>query len=154
MTKSMYLVLWVATFLLISFALGLVTQSQADTWYLNLNRAPLNPPSIVFPIVWTTLYVFLAYAGFTIFQGSKPFPSAIKGVYVIQMLLNWSWTPIFFTLHQTGAAFILLIVMVLLSLYLVIACRHHSKCISAIFTVYLAWITFASYLSGYIWYFN
>jgi len=154
MTKSIYLVIWVAVFLLISFTLGIVTQSQVDTWYLNLTKAPLNPPSILFPIVWTTLYIFLAYAGCTIFQVPQPFPSLIKWVYVIQMLLNWSWTPVFFTFHQTGPAFILLIAMVFLSLYLAISCRHHSKLLSVIFTVYLAWISFATYLSGYIWYFN
>ncbi|MDO7709581.1 MAG: tryptophan-rich sensory protein, partial [Gammaproteobacteria bacterium] len=37
---------------------------NSDTWYVDLVKSPLNPPSFVFGIVWPILYALMAFVSF------------------------------------------------------------------------------------------
>ena len=67
------LILWILSFELIGFFLGLLTQANILSWYEGLNKSILTPPGWVFSIVWPLLYVCLAILGFHLWQHhSKP----------------------------------------------------------------------------------
>lgn len=63
-------------------------------WYAALDKLPLTPPSWVFPLAWTLLYLLIAVAGWLAWQSPA---SSIKHrafvCYAIQLILNaaWSW---------------------------------------------------------------
>lgn len=61
MRKYLQPFIWIFAFQLISYGIGLVTRSNMD-WYQALEKTPVNPPDLAFPIVWTILYVLLAIA--------------------------------------------------------------------------------------------
>lgn len=151
MHKTLRLMLWVIVFELVGFALGTVSNADKDTWYQALNLSPLTPPGVTFSIVWGTLYIMLAFAGFTIFE--KDDNAKAKMTYALQILLNWSWTPVFFALHIPWAGLIVILLVILFTL-LTMLLERDDTLIIALFVPYLLWLLFAGYLNGYIWWYN
>ncbi len=68
-------------------------------WYAGLNKPWFNPPNWLFGPVWTILYALIGFAGWR----TWPDPS-LRTVWLIQMLLNFAWSPLFFGAHHVGAA--------------------------------------------------
>ena len=115
-TKSyIHLIIWIAILLLISSIIGASTKSSVDTWYKTLNRSPLNPPNYLFGVAWSALYAMIAISGWIIwcsdsFTGLK----TIKKLYISQLILNWSWAPLFFSYHLIGVSLICLCAIIIL----------------------------------------
>ena len=71
-------------------------------WYEALAKPSFNPPNWLFGPVWTVLYVFIAIAGWRIWQRERP-GTAMK-LWWLQLVLNFLWSPVFFALQQIGLA--------------------------------------------------
>lgn len=149
------LIIWIASLILIGSSIGLLTKSSVDTWYITLNRSPLTPPNYLFGIAWSILYGMIATSGWLIWR-SKPFASLhlIKILYVLQLLLNWSWTPLFFTYHLTGLALICLSLIIILVALLIMKSYKEINIAALLLIPYLLWLLFAAHLNFYIWQYN
>ncbi|CAG9326658.1 unnamed protein product [Blepharisma stoltei] len=154
-TNKISLFVWIAVLILVGSVSGALTRSQIKNWYTTLNRSPLTPPNIVFPIAWTTLYTMIAICGWMIWKAPLfPKIKLIKELYVLQLILNWSWTPLFFSFHLTGCSLLVIVIMdVAVSLIIYLAYQNLRK-VSYLMTPYLLWILFATYLNFYIWQHN
>lgn len=132
-------------------ASGLLTASGPTQWYQALQKPPGNPPPWVFGPVWTMLYTLMGIAvGRLIVRKAW---SAVR-LFVVQLLLNLAWTPVFFGAHQIVAA---LVIIILLWLTLLLTIRQAWKVdrISAWLLIpYLAWVSYATYLNGAIAWLN
>ena len=96
---------------LISAAL---TKDSMDI-YSELNTPPLSPPSIIFPIVWAILYILIGISSAMIYLDREKNPEAAKKgliFYAVSLVLNLSWSIIFFRLQ--GAFFALIVLLALL----------------------------------------
>lgn len=64
------------------------------TWYSKLKQSPLTPPPIVFPIVWSILYLLLGISAVFYLMGQKLLPNLVSYIvpYEAQILLNFTWT--------------------------------------------------------------
>ena len=146
------LIIWILTLMLVGSIIGALTKSSIDTWYQTLNRAPLTPPDYVFGIAWSILYAMIAVSGWLIWK-TKPCMDLklIKRLYVSQLILNWSWTPLFFSYHFTGIALICLSIIVLLVARLIFETYKKITATALLLIPYLLWLLFASYLNFYIW---
>lgn len=124
-----------------------------DAWYASIEKPAWTPPSYVFPIVWTTLYVFIAVAGamvWTAFE-NKAIPICL---WFIQLVLNGAWTWLFFGEHRIALALLdlgLLVVTVAAFVYFAWRC---SKLASVLFVPYLVWICIAFALNASVWILN
>lgn len=149
------LIIWILSFLFISWVIGSFTKSEVTTWYKSLNRSFLTPPNYIFPIAWTILYSIIAVFGWELWR-QKKFSELrlIKKLYIIQMILNWLWTPFFFHYHLTGLSFVILLIMDLLVAVIIYFSYNKVRVISVLMGLYLAWILFATYLNFYIWKYN
>ena len=67
-------------------------------WYNTLKKSSLTPPNYVFSVVWTLLYM-LMFVGFARVLRITNDISVIT-FFIIQLLLNISWMPIFFKYHN------------------------------------------------------
>lgn len=125
---------------------------QPDEWYRNLNQAPWTPPNIAFPIVWGILYLLIAIAGWIIFaRGDR----LTKQLWVVQLLVNASWSWVFFGLHQPVFALLDIMTLVVLVAILLWRCkRQHLTLAAALLVPYLVWLLLASSLNAYIVIFN
>src|SRR3990167_9531330 len=114
--KWINLVLWVLVFQLIAAIIAVITHSSTALWYGTLIRSPLSPPKTVFTIVWTILYTMIAVAGWSLWQNRHEYRAKSAFVfYCIQLLMNWSWTPLFFLYHLLQLSYLWVIGMAILT---------------------------------------
>jgi tryptophan-rich sensory protein len=149
------LIIWIVALIAIGSIIGSLTKPEISSWYSSLNRSSLTPANYIFPIAWTILYGIIGACGWIIWSYSS-FSKlrAIKALYVIQLVLNWSWTPLFFHYHLAGFSLIVLICMDILVGMLIWLTYRKIRLASLLMIPYLLWILFASYLNFYIWQYN
>jgi tryptophan-rich sensory protein len=149
------LIIWIVLLIAIGGFIGSLTKPEISTWYSTLNRSNLTPPNYVFPVAWTILYGIIGACGWLIWQeGSLPRLGVIKTLYALQLILNWSWTPLFFHYHLTGLSLIVLVAMDILVCSLICLAYQKMRAASLLMIPYLLWILFATYLNFYIWQYN
>jgi len=149
------LIIWIVALILIGGTIGSLTKPEISTWYSNLNRAPLTPSNYIFPIAWTILYGIIGFCGWIIWHTPSFIKlSIIKILYLTQLILNWSWTPLFFHYHLTGLSLLVLGAMDILVSMLIFLTYPKIKLVSLPMIPYLLWLLFASHLNFYIWWYN
>lgn len=125
--------------------------------YDQLNRPILSPPSIVFPIVWTILYVLMGISSAIIFRERKT-DSAMAAValatYAKQLVLNFFWSIIFFSLQNYLLAFIWLVFLWVSIVKMIYEFYRIDKTAAYLQIPYLIWVTFAGYLNLMIYLLN
>lgn len=135
--------------LLLGFASGRAVPSGMENgWYVALAKPALTPPGWVFPVAWTTLYVLMGFALAMILhaRGARGRPLAI-GLFVVQFALNLIWTPLFFGMHQIGAALLVIVLMLVAAIATTIAFSRIRVTAAWLLLPYLVWISFAGVLT-------
>jgi len=125
-----------------------VTENAVNGWYQSIHKSPLNPPDWVFAPVWTILYAMLAVALWHLWRGRKN-PTLHKALifFVVQLVLNYTWSPVFFGIGAFGLAFIIITTMVGLTVATMMLCWNSKRLVTWLLIPYLCWITFASHLN-------
>ena len=123
----------------------------------SFKQPPLAPPAWLFPVAWTILYVLMGIASYLIYRQyntrKKAEQATIKPIlvlYIIQLVLNFSWTPIFFNLGQFWIAFIVLLAMWFIEIGILAKTYKVSKLAFYCLVPYVIWTTFAAYLNSMI----
>lgn len=152
---NLSLIIWIVGLIAIGSVIGSLTKPEIITWYSTLNCSTLTPPNYVFPVAWTILYGIIGACGWLIWREPSLLKLiVIKTLYVIQLILNWIWTPIFFGFHLTGLSLMILVLMDILVATIISLAYRKMKGVSLLMIPYLSWILFATYLSFYIWQHN
>jgi tryptophan-rich sensory protein len=142
---------WIIVFELISAAIGFSTSFGMYPWYIDLKKSSLTPPGCVFSIMWPLLYCSLAILGYRLHKAKNNFiVYKLFKLYCIQIILNWLWSPIFFNLHLTQVALLILTFIVIINAYIIlllIILDSHDK---YLVLPYFLWICFALYLNAVI----
>ncbi|EGT2190723.1 tryptophan-rich sensory protein [Clostridium perfringens] len=124
--------------------------------YGTLNKPWFSPPAIVFPIVWTILYIIMAIAAYRIFlrhkQGEKT--KSVLWFYIIQLVLNFAWSIIFFNFKLYGLAFIELIILLIFIVITTIKFLKFDKIAGILMIPYIIWVSFAGVLNFFVWMLN
>lgn len=117
-------------------------------WFASLEKPSLFPPPATFGIVWTILYLLMGFALALIItaRGARGRNVAVV-VFIVQLLLNLAWTPLFFGAHQITGALILLGVIDLAVLATVVLFWRVRPIAGALLLPYLAWVCFATALN-------
>lgn len=125
--------------------------------YSEVNTPPLSPPSILFPIVWTLLYILMGVSSGIVWANrKKDIKAAEAGIsaYAVSLAFNFVWSLIFFNFRAFGFAFWWLIVLLLLILLTIYYYRKVSPVAAYLQIPYAVWVTFAGYLNAGIWWLN
>ncbi len=125
-----------------------------DIWYDNLNKSSITPPKIVFPFVWSILYfLIIVSAGIIIWKDQFQNKLAIT-YFIIQMALNISWTPLFFTLKNIKWSLIIITILWLFILLTITEFLKISEMAGYLLIPYFVWVSLAVYLNLYIYWYN
>ena len=147
---------WVvlAIFIAVVVAVGAVigTQSVPGAWYEGLNKPPFNPPNWIFGPVWTALYVMIGIAGARTWLKSRM--GGRMQLWGSQMLLNFMWSPIFFTMQSPIGALILIVPMLICVIAFIIMTSTRDRVSMWLFVPYAVWVAFATLLNASIVYLN
>lgn len=139
--------------LVVSGLVGWVT-SGAMSEYESVQKSSLTPPSFVFPIVWTILYVLMGISAAMIYQSNSPGRARALRIYAIQLLVNFIWSFLFFNLQMYGLAFFWLLFLWVLIIAMIISFRPINRTAALLQIPYLIWVTFAGYLAFAVWRLN
>ncbi len=146
--------LWVLVFGMITMcAVFAGLKFTPGEWYNAIERPAWTPPNYVFPIVWSTLYLFMAVAGALVWtaQSNKVIPIAL---WFIQLGLNGVWSWLFFGEYRIDAALLDIGLLVLVvAAFIWFAWRCH-KTAAILFVPYLVWICIAFALNAHVWMLN
>lgn len=141
-----------ATFL-ITLPAGFVSRAALDPWYFNLIKPAFNPPNWIFGPVWTALYAMMSVAVWLAYKKSN-YSNKILIVYFIHLLINASWSYVFFYYKQIFLASFVISIIIFFILYLMIIYSKYSKPSVVLMLPYFAWSTFALYLNSTIYILN
>ena len=115
--------------------------------YRSLNRPPLSPPGIIFPIIWTILFILMGISIYRIMMTNNSKRSEARLIYFIQLILNALWTPIFFGFRNYFLGFLWIIMLIILVITMIILFNKMDKISAYLNIPYLIWLVFALYLS-------
>lgn len=131
--------------------IGFITSSFID--YNSLIQPPFAPPSILFPIVWSILYVLMGIS-YGILKSNSLTDSNINFIYYLQLFVNALWSIFFFVLKWRFFAFLWILLLLVLVIIMIVKFYRKNK-ISALLQIpYLLWILFATYLNLSIYLLN
>lgn len=130
---------------------GLIISGSID--YNSLQKPIFSPPSILFPIMWTILYILMGIS-YGILKEKDLVDSNIRGIYYFQLFVNAMWSIIFFTFKWRLFAFIWIVFLDVLVLIMIIKFYKKNKLSGLLQIPYLIWILFASYLNFSIYLLN
>lgn len=148
------------SFIVICELVGVVgsifTINSIPSWYAVLNKPTFSPPNWLFGPVWTLLYALMGIAFYVVWQKRKEI-SAVKtslNWFVVQLVLNGIWTPIFFGLKDLQLAFFVICAMWVSILVTIVKFWRISKTSSILLWPYLVWVSFALILNLFVWRLN
>ena len=134
-------------------ALGsLASRDVSSSWYASLRKPAIQPPPVVFPVVWTSLYVTITAAATATLERAEPDEaSSYRRALGANLLLNASWTWVFFKAHRVGPAVSVAAALAASSADLALRSGRVRRPAGWALAPYAAWCGFATVLNAAIW---
>lgn len=130
--------------LLVGGIVGFLISGSID--YNTLEKPPLSPPSILFPIMWTILYALMGVS-YGILKSNSLIDSNINSIYYLQLFVNALWSIFFFILKWRFFAFVWILLLLALVIIMTIKFYNKNKIAGLIQIPYILWTAFATYLN-------
>ena len=110
--------------------------------YKNFVKPPLSPPGVLFPIVWTILFILMGISIYRIVMTKDFGIDSLKILYFVQLFVNALWTPIFFGLNAFLFAFIWLLFLLSIVIIMTIKFHYIDKVSVYLLIPYIIWLVF------------
>lgn len=147
--------------LAISVAIPLIVGGLASLININgfkefetVNKPALTPPMIVFPIVWTILYILMGFSTYLVYNSESKSKTTAFVIYGLQLAVNFLWTCLFFGAKNYLGALAAIVALLVLIIAMIFSFYKINKK-SAYFQIpYLVWVSFATYLNYMVYLMN
>ena len=123
---------------------GIIISKFID--YNNLIKPPLAPPSILFPIIWSILYIIMGIS-YGILKSNSKIDMDVQFIYYLQLFINSLWSIFFFVFKTRLFSFFWILLLALLVLIMIIKFYEKNKLSGLLQIPYFLWVIFASYLN-------
>ena len=127
-------------------AIGYLT--APGEWYAQLAKPAFTPPGWLFGPVWAALYILIAIAGWRIWRRDRL--GWLMKFWWGQLILNFIWSPVFFSAHQIGLALVVILLLLAAILAFIATAWRQDRAAAWLFVPYAAWVAFASVLNASI----
>lgn len=154
MKRFISIVVAVAVCLIIGFLSHLLQVDALISWYPKLSKSLLTPPDAVFSIVWFVIYLSMGFSIGILYSAHSVSKKPVLWLYGIQLLLNVCWSFFFFYMHVMLAGFVILLILDILAIISFVALLWLKRISAFLFTPYMLWILFATYLNMYMVIYN
>ncbi|MFZ1104289.1 MAG: TspO/MBR family protein [Hyphomicrobiaceae bacterium] len=133
----------------VAVANGSVTYPEIPTWYASLTKPPWTPPNWVFPLVWSVLYVMMGVSLWLLWDRAADTPGRRTAItlFLLQLGLNAAWSPVFFGLHDTGAALVIIVLLAAAITATILAAWRTHRIAAWLLAPYLVWVVYATTLN-------
>ncbi len=128
---------------------ALLTMGSMDI-YKEIKTPPLSPPSILFPIAWTALYILMGISAAMIYKDSFASVKEKKlalSPYASSLIVNFAWSIIFFNFRAFLVAFVWLLFLLFLIIRTIFLYAKINKTAAHLQIPYAIWVAFAGYLN-------
>lgn len=147
------------TSLFVPLALGYIagqyTSEAVSGWFAALNKPSFNPPGWVFGPVWTLLYVLMGLSFFYIWIKPRTKERTVaKIIYIVQLLLNFAWSFLFFYYQNIALALIDIVVLDIVVAIMLLKFYQLKPTAAYLNIPYLLWILFATALNAAFYFLN
>lgn len=136
--------------LLITFGVAVLPTIFIDFNTDYLIKPALFPPKILFPIVWTILYILMSIS---LYLSSK-YDNEVYKLYGIQLVLNSLWSPLFFMFKTYLFSTIELIILLFIVIIMMYQMYLKNKIAGYLQIPYVIWLIFALFLNVSIFILN
>ncbi len=134
---------------------GFLTREGSKYFNEMVAQPPLSPPALVFPIVWGILYALMGFGAARVYLApASAERSRGLNLFIIQLIVNFFWSLIFFNAQAFGFALLWLLLLWGLVLAMILAFRKADPLAAKLQIPYLLWLTFAAYLNAGVWWLN
>ena len=141
--------------LLVGILSGLLSRGGMIAYELVVMKPALTPPGWLFPVVWTILYILMGISSAKVWlYNDSPARSKGLNLYVVQLVVNFFWSLIFFNAQAFGLAVAWLLLLWILVFLMIRQFYKVDKRAALLQIPYLIWLTFAAYLSIGVWLLN
>ena len=151
-TKSLIIAILIP--LIGGFIISLITRGGVNNYTENLIKPSFAPPSIVFPIVWTILYILMGYSSYLIYDSMSCHKGTCLLLYALQLFINFIWPIIFFNLEARLFAFLFIILLDIVVILMIYCFYGINKKAGLINIPYLIWLLFATILNFSVYILN
>lgn len=144
-------------FILIPLAVGAVSaflSGNMSLTYTDIRKPAFAPPGILFPVVWTILYILMGISSYLIYKSDHPQKQDALKIYFVQLFFNFMWSIIFFGFSNYLASFWWLVILILFILYMIYLFYGINKVAAYLQLPYLLWCMFAAVLNFFIYQMN
>jgi len=141
-------------FLIINLsALGLgsylMNNGPSSEWYLKLNKAPWTPPGWMFGVAWTS--IMICFSVFMTFLWKQEInKTTLIILFAVQLILNISWSPVFFRFQLILSALIIIVALTFLIGLFLFKYASDLNWRSIFIVPYFVWLLLATSLNAYI----
>lgn len=125
---------------------------KPGSWYAGLRKPGWTPPNWAFPVVWSVLYIAIAWSAWIMVRAEGW--SVFMLVWVAQLAINASWSWLFFGKRRMDLAFGNVCVLWLSIALLIVLAWPVSALASVLLVPYLVWVTIAAALNKTVWSMN
>ena len=147
MNKFLKAVGWIVLSQMAGFIGAGLTATSVQTWYVTLNKPWFTPPNWLFGPMWLTLYTLMGLATFWISEKkTKQSKSAVK-FFLVHLLVNALWSPVFFGLKQVFLALVIIAIMWVMIVLLIGKYGKIDKKAGLALIPYLMWVSVATALN-------
>ena len=122
--------------------------------YATLKQPVFAPPGIVFPIVWTILYILMGISCYLILQSDSREKEEALFIYGVQLIVNLFWSIWFFVFRFYLFSFLWILLLIGLVVVMIKKFYDISKVSAYLQIPYLLWLIFASVLNLFVYFLN
>ena len=123
-------------------------------WYPLLHRSSITPPNIVFPIVWSILYLLMGVSAGLIQGSGNETRRLVLTVFVVQLVLNFMWCITFFAMRNPLLGLLDILLLDAMGLLYIVLGYRVNRWASYLFIPYIVWLMIATYLNAFIYVHN
>ena len=157
---------------------SIFTTPEISGWYKSLNKPSFNPPNWIFGPVWTIIFILMGVSLYLVWLNKWETKNKIRSgkikawnplsqkfltvwkkaniilIFILQLILNISWSAIFFGMRSPGAAFFEILMLWFAIIFMIINFYKISKTAALLLLPYILWVSFAAFLNYFIWILN
>lgn len=139
--------------LLVGVIGGIVTKNGMP-WYERAIKPPFTPPSVLFPIVWTILYILMGFGMARVWTRGGGQKTRALILYGVQLVINFLWSVWFFGLQAYGLAFFWLLLLIAAVVLMALEFARSDRLAGWLQLPYILWCIFAAVLNRAVWILN
>lgn len=144
-SKASYIISFITVLITALLGSYFTSKSSNSEWYKCIKPRNLTPPSYIFPIVWTVLYILL-FLAFANALNIKYVPIIV--LFIVMFILHIVWCYFYFGIKQISSAAIIIVFMIMINIAIICLAIYKNKMhLAKMLIPHLLWISFACMLN-------